>query len=182
MNINTGDYIYMNIITMCFLVFLSRIIDVSLGTIRTIIVVKGKNIIGSIIGFVEVTVWFVVVEQILSSTDNNIYIILSYALGFACGTFIGGKITKLIKVKLNVQIITSNNSKELVDSLRSNNFAVSVINVNNRLKNKKYMLFIEIDSNRLEELKTIVKRNDNNAFIVINETMYVHNGYFGLNK
>ena len=141
----------MNVVIMCILVFLSRIVDVSLGTIRTTIVVKGKHLIGSMIGFIEVTVWFIVVEQILNSTDNSLYIIISYALGFAVGTYIGGILTNILfKRKLSVQIITSNHSEELVNSLRDNGYAVSVMNVNNRFKNKKYMLFIEIISNRLK--------------------------------
>ena len=57
----------MHIIILCIEIFLARIIDVSLGTIRTIIVVKGKNLIGSILGFIEVAVWFLVVEQALST-------------------------------------------------------------------------------------------------------------------
>lgn len=179
-NINTGDI--MNTIVLCILIFCSRIVDVSLGTIRTTIVVKGKSLIGSLIGFVEVTVWFVVVEQVLSMADNNLLIIISYALGFSAGTYIGGKLTNvLFKSKLGIQIITSNKSQELVNALRENGFAVAVMNINS-LKIKKYMFFCEIDSNRLHELKQIINQFDPKAFYVVNETIYVKNGYFGLNK
>ena len=61
----------MNIVLLCIEIFFARIIDVSLGTIRTVIVVKGKNLIGSILGFFEVTVWFLVVEQALTTSNNN---------------------------------------------------------------------------------------------------------------
>ena len=71
--INNGDL--MNIVLLCIEIFFARIIDVSLGTIRTVIVVKGKNLIGSILGFFEVTVWFLVVEQALTTSNNNIFII-----------------------------------------------------------------------------------------------------------
>ena len=86
--------ICMHILFLCIEIFLARIIDVSLGTIRTIIVVKGRNLIGSILGFIEVAVWFLVVEQALSNGNSNIFIVLSYALGFATGTYIGGIISK----------------------------------------------------------------------------------------
>lgn len=172
----------MNLFILCILVFCSRIVDVSLGTIRTTIVVKGKNIIGSLIGFIEVTIWFVVVEQVLNSADNNIWVILAYAFGFAFGTYIGGKLTKvLFKSKLSVQIITTYKSQELIDALRKSYFAVAVINVNS-LKNKKYLFFLEIDSNRLNELRHIIALYDSKAFYTVSETMLVQNGYFGLNK
>lgn len=173
----------MNLIIMCILVFCSRIVDVSLGTIRTNIVVKGKNLLGSLIGFVEITVWFVVVQQVLNMADNNIWIIFAYALGFSTGTYIGGKLTSILfNSKLSVQVITSYKSEELVKEIRNNGYAVSIFNVVSDKKSKKYMLFMEIESNRLNKLKGIIKNLDPNAFIVVNETMYVHNGYFGLNK
>ena len=179
-NINNGDL--MNLFIVCILVFCSRIVDVSLGTIRTTIVVKGKNVLGSLIGFIEITVWFVVVEQILNSTENNIWIILAYALGFSVGTYIGGKLTSvLFKIKLSVQIITAYKSQELIDCLRENGFAVAVINVNS-LKNKKYLFFLEIDSNHLNELRRIIEIYDPKAFYTVSETLLVKNGYFGLNK
>lgn len=179
-NINIGDN--MNTFVLCILIFCSRIVDVSLGTIRTTIVVKGKNLIGSLIGFVEITVWFVAVEQVFNMASNNFWVIFSYAIGFSAGTYIGGKLTNvLFKGKLGIQIITSHKSQELVDALREHGFAVAVMNVNS-LKVKKYLLFCEIDSNRLNELKIIINEYDSKAFYAVNETMYVKNGYFGLNK
>lgn len=172
----------MNLFILCILVFCSRIVDVSLGTIRTTIVVKGKNVMGSLIGFVEITVWFVVVEQVLNSADNNVWVILAYALGFAFGTYIGGKLTNvLFRIKLSVQIITTYKSQELIDALRDNGFAVAVINVNS-LRNKKYLFFLEIDSHRLNDMRRIVDIYDPKAFYTVSETMLVKNGYFGLNK
>ena len=44
------------------------------------------------------------------------------------------------------------------------------------------MLFLEVDSNKFEILKNIIKEYDDKAFIVVNETIFVHNGYFGLKK
>ena len=172
----------MNIVLLCIEIFFARIIDVSLGTIRTVIVVKGKNLIGSIIGFFEVTVWFLVVEQALTTSNSNIFIVLSYALGFATGTYIGGIIsTKLIKSKYEVQIITDKNVQDMIDKIRDNNMAVSILKLEGKNKNK-YMLYVEVGNNKLKDLSRIVKSIDERAFMVVNETMFVHNGYFGLNK
>ena len=59
--------------------------------------------------------------------------------------------------------------------------AVSILKLEGKNKNK-YMLFVEVDNNKIKELSSIVKSVDNKAFMVVNETMFVHNGYFGLNK
>ena len=172
----------MNIILLCIEIFFARIIDVSLGTIRTVIIIKGKNLIGSILGFFEVAVWFLVVEQSLNTSDSNIFIVLSYALGFSAGTYIGGIISpKLIKSKYEVQIITDKQVQKTIDTIRKSFMAVSILKLEGKNKNK-YMLFVEVENNKLKELYNIVKEIDKNAFIVVNETMFVHNGYFGLNK
>ena len=172
----------MELFFLCIEIFIARIIDVSLGTIRTIIVVKGKNFIGSLLGFIEVTVWFLVVDQALSTGNMNIFIVMSYALGFSTGTYIGGIISKkMINTKYTVQIITDYNVQSLVDYIRKSSMAVSILKLVGKNKNK-YLLFVEIDGKYYNNLYRIIKSVDKNAFIVVNETVFVHNGYFGENK
>ena len=164
---------------MCVKIFFARIADVSLGTLRTIMVVKGKNIFAAMVGFIEATIWFLVVKDALSSGFNSPWIIISYAGGFASGTAIGGFISsKFIKGKLNVQIIIDSSSSDLTNILRENNFAVSVVNAKGYQDSSKLLLFVEIDSSQIERLEEIVKEHDERAFIVVNETKYVQNGYF----
>jgi len=170
----------MSLFFMCIKIFFARLIDVSLGTVRTIYTVKGKNLIASLIGLVEITVWFLVVKEALNTENNSWLVVLSYALGFSIGTYIGGVISQYFsKSKLGVQIIISDTNDSLVKLIRNKGYAVSVLDVKGHDGNK-YMLFIEIDGNRLDNLKQLIKRNDPKAFIVINETKYVHNGYFGV--
>lgn len=170
----------MNLFFLCIKIFLARIIDVSLGTFRTIITVKGKSVYASMIGFVEILVWFLVVKEALNTPETGIWIGISYALGFAAGTYIGSVLSnKFIKGKLSVQVITSSHNHNLIDSLRASGYAVSVMDIEGRNKQEnKYMLFIEIDNYRLEHLQNIIRAKDKKAFMVVNETKYVQNGYF----
>lgn len=173
----------MNTLFICILVFCSRIVDVSLGTIRTTIVVKGKNLVGSLIGFVEITVWFVVVQQVFSMAENNYFVVLAYALGFSTGTYVGGKLTSIIfKSKITVQVIINLTKNKLIEDIKNHGYALSILKVVSDKKEKKYMLLMEIYSNRLKELVDLIKIYDDRAFIIANETTYVKNGYFGLNK
>ena len=161
---------------LCIKIFLVRILDVSLGTVRTIMTVKNKNIIASIIGFIEITVWFLVVKEALNTQNNSILIVFSYALGFATGTYIGGIISnKYIKGYVTVQVITTN--KELENILRNNNYGVTTINITGLENKNKKMLLIQINNKTIEELKTLINKNDPKAFIVINETKYIQNGF-----
>lgn len=162
---------------LCLKVFLARIMDVTLGTIRTMFTVKGKRLIASLIGFIEVLIWFLVVREALSTDDKSIFIAISYALGFATGTYIGGFLANiLIKGKISVQVFTENN--EIVDIIRDAGYAVTVIDCKGYNTSSKYMLYISVDKKKEQELRRMIKKIDEKAFIVENETNYVENGYF----
>lgn len=172
----------MPLFLMCIKIFFARLIDVSLGTFRTINTVKGRDLIASLIGLIEITVWFLVVKEALNTDNNSFFIVASYALGFSVGTYIGGKISKIfIKSNLEVQVILSKKDDNIVSKIRESGYGVTAIEVKGT-KDEKYMLYIQIRDNTLEKLKRIVRKLDDKAFIVVNETKYVENGYFGLEK
>lgn len=161
---------------LCLKIFFVRIIDVSLGTVRTIISVKGNNLIASLIGFVEITVWFLVVKEALNTDENSLWIVFSYASGFATGTYIGGILSnKFIQSNLGVQVITTNIN--LVDILRDNGYGVSVLDIKGKKDEKKYMLYISITNKNYDELEKIIKSLDEKAFIVVNEIKTLENGF-----
>ena len=76
----------MTLFFMCMKIFFARLIDVSLGTFRTINTVKGRDLIASLIGLVEITVWFLIVKEALNTNNNSFFIVAAYALGFSVGT------------------------------------------------------------------------------------------------
>ena len=144
----------------CLQIFAARIVDVSLGTLRTVYFVKGKSIEPFIIAFFEVLVWYLVAKEALNTEGNTILIAISYASGYATGTYIGSILSNyVIKGVVGVQIVCKEDSEALVDDLRSDGFAVSVVN-----------------KNKLKELTKRVKNFDKNAFMAVNETKLVHNG------
>ncbi len=168
----------MKIFLLCLKIFFARILDVSLGTVRTIVTVKGKKIYAALIGFIEVFIWFLVARDALNVEVNNIFIPFSYSLGYATGTLLGGFISeKVISGNLTVQVILSNQNTEIIDRIRKQGYAVSVIDAKGQNDDKKYMLFMEINKNKLNTLKELIKDLDNKAFIVVNETKLVQNGY-----
>lgn len=165
-----------SIFLLCLKIFFVRIIDVSLGTFRTIITVKGKAFYASVIGFIEVFVWFLIVREALNTDVESIWIAISYSLGFATGTYIGSILSKhFIEGTLSIQIITT--KYNLVNAIRENGYGVSVINVNGKNEEEKYMLFIEIKNKSLKQLRGIAYSIDKNCFFIVTETKYVQNGY-----
>lgn len=169
----------MPLLLLCLQVFFCRIVDVSLGTVRTIMTVKDKIIAAAIIGFVELFVWFVIVQAAISRGGNSIWVALFYAGGFAVGTFIGGKLAaRFMKGILDIQIVTSSKNSALINAIREAGFAVSVLNVNSsEFGDERYLLVIEIKGENLKKLERIVYFHDPSAFVMARETKFIQNGF-----
>ena len=166
----------MQLFLLCLKIFCARILDVSLGTLRTIITVKGKNFYAALIGFVEICIWFTIVREALNTDEQSLFIMFSYAGGYATGTYIGGKISqRVIRGTLSVQIISNN--EDLVNIIRKAGFAVTVMDIHGQDEENKYMLYIEVNNKSYNNLRKLIQKNDNKAFIVVNETKYVQNGF-----
>jgi len=168
----------MNTLFVCIGIFFARICDVTLGTIRTFMSVKGKPIVAGIIGFFEVTVWFLVARNALSN-NASAFIVIAYAGGYGAGTIIGGILAKkMLHEKLGIRITINSDQKELINILREVGYAISVTQVKGYKNETKYMLFMEIDDKELSIVEDIVKDFDENIFMVVSETRHVSNGFF----
>ena len=114
-----------NFVILPLLIFISRIFDVSLGTLRIIFVSKGMKFWAPLIGFFEVLIWLVVMGQIMNNITHPINYI-AYALGFAAGNYFGIYLEdKLAVGVLLVRIVTRKKAKELIDQLRFKGYVVT---------------------------------------------------------
>jgi len=165
---------------LCLKVFFCRILDVSLGTVRMIVLVRGKTFFAAFVGFLEVLIWFLVVREALNSSESGIILGVVYAAGFACGTLVGGLLAnRFVSSKISLQVVTSKRDDEMINTIRHAGFAASVVNVNgSEYSDEKYMLFMEIDSRKKNTLRKLVQSLDEHAYITIQETKYVYNGFF----
>lgn len=165
-------------IILCLTIFFSRIVDVSLGTIRTMMTVRGKRLIASIIGFVEVMIWFLVVKEALATDETSIFVAISFAGGYAAGTLIGGLVVKLfIPTNMIVQVITSRRDNALLQAISDAGFSMTVADVYGRDRaSEKYMLLIYIDGKYLNKLRQTIAQIDKAAFISISEGKEAFNG------
>lgn len=166
------------IILLCILVFFARIIDTSLATIRSVLVIKEKRKLAVIIAFFEILVWFLIVKEALNTDNSALYIALSYSAGYATGVYVGMIITdKFIPSNVSVNIVV-HEKDDIIKALIENNFAVSISKIKGKdLINNKYMIFVATTSKRVGDLKRIVTTIDEKAFIVISENKAVIGGY-----
>ena len=158
---------------------MARILDVSLGTIRTIIMVKGNSLKCAFIAFFEVLVWFIVAREALNTEHISLWIAISYSAGYATGTYIGSKLSNIfIKGNTTCQVITSKATKNNIKLLRDKGYALTILDIKDYYDGiKKKMLLIEINNTKIKELSKLIRKIDNNAFITFSETKTVINGF-----
>ena len=170
----------MELLLLCLKIFFARITDVTLATLRTVYSVKGRTLLSGIIGFIEATIWFIVVKEALNTDIQSIFIVISYAAGFAVGSILGTFVSKkFVNSLIKVEVITAKATDENIEKIKSEGFGVSVVDIlDNVIDNiDKKMLIITLNSKHLEELKRILRQIDDNAFIVINESKIAQNGF-----
>lgn len=158
----------------CLKIFISRILDVSLGVLRTMYVVKGNKILSSLIAFVEIMIWFYAAREALVNFDNSLVVALFYSLGYATGTYLGTYMNEmLISGYYNIQVITSNMSLKDILKIKEHNYGVTV----SKSIDDKYILNLSINKKRYKECVGLIKKIDHNAFIVVNDARVLFNGY-----
>lgn len=163
----------------CLEIFFARIIDVSISTFRTMIMVKKKSFITPILAFCEVFIWFIAARKALNTEINSVMIPICYSLGYATGTYLGGYLSrKFIKNVNTIEVTTRRNNKKLINSLRSRGLGISIIELKNSYdKENKDLIKIEIKSKLTSETIKLIKELDDKAFIVVRDTKVVHNGF-----
>ena len=126
----------MELLLLCLKIFFARIADVTLGTVKTNYIVKGKTVFAGIVAFFEVFIWFLVVKEALNTDIQSIWIVISYAGGYATGTLLGTYISnKFINSLISVEVITTKATKGNVNKIRQEGFGVSVVNTDENLQN-----------------------------------------------
>ncbi len=109
------------------LIFFARIIDVSIGTMRVLMIVQGRTKIAFVMGFVEVLIWVFVVSTVLSNIAENPLIGVFYALGFASGNVVGILVERRLAIgHINLRVTTHKNCKQIVERVREMGFSVTV--------------------------------------------------------
>ena len=169
----------MELLLLCIKVFLGRLIDVSLATLVTICVVKGQRAKATFIGFIDVFIWFSVVKEALTTNTQSILIAISYASGYACGTFVGSSLSKILsKGTVSVQIITKDVNNKVTKTIKNSGYSASIIECKGIYNEEiNYMIYAQIENKSLKDFKNLITNVDRNAVITVTESKEMLNGY-----
>jgi uncharacterized protein YebE (UPF0316 family) len=173
----SASFDYYNWIILPFLIFISRVFDVSLGTLRHAFISKGYRTIVPIISFFEVLVWIIVVAQVMKNL-NNVACYIAFAGGFAAGTYVGMIIEERLALGLQViRVITNLNCDDLVEKLRKENHGITVLNGEGATGPVK-IIFMIVKRKNVRNVVGVVRNHNPTAFYSIEDIKSVRKGVF----
>ena len=109
------------------LIFLARVFDVTLGTLRIIFTSRGLRNLAPELGFIETFVWIIAVSSLVKHAQN-LTAYIGYAGGFAMGTYVGMLLeNKLAMGTVTIRGIIRRDPKELIGTLHDAGFGVTTV-------------------------------------------------------
>lgn len=159
-----------------FLIFLARMTDVALGTVRIIFVSRGLRKVAPLIGFFEILVWLIAISQVLQHLDRPVNFI-AYAAGFATGTYVGILLEEKLGIGLlALRVITEEDASELTDELREARFGVTSFAARG-VQGRVRLLFTILQRKDLDRAMEIVRRCNPQAFVSVSDVRAASEGY-----
>lgn len=159
-------------------IFLAKVVEVSLTTLRMVFISRGEKLHSSIIGFVEVVIWLKVASVVLVDINEYPLKMLVYALGFACGSYIGLMIEdKLGLGYSNIQIITNvEDGEALAACLREEGRAVTILNGQGR-DEKRIILSLYVKRKNKGVILEIIEELGIKGLVTVSETQKIYGGF-----
>jgi uncharacterized protein YebE (UPF0316 family) len=159
------------------LIFFSRITDVTIGTIRIVMVAKGQKMIAPFLGFFEVLIWLIAISQIIQHLDNWVCY-FAYGAGFATGNYIGMIIEEKLAVGIvQLQIITRADAHKLIEKLKAEGYGITHQEAHGAIEEVSVIYSI-IKRTDLSKVDEIIKTYNPNAFYSIADVKFVNKGLY----
>ena len=166
-------------VVVCLIVCCAKIVEITIQSLKTCMMVKGQRLKAAGLGFVECTIWGLVISTIIGTLGDNLFLLLFYCVGYATGLFLGSTLeSKIALGTSNLELIASDESTAKITAyLKENNRGYTVFEGQGS-KDKMNMIFIVLPRKETPKvLKDIRKSCDNKVFVVASEVSKYAGGY-----
>lgn len=149
-------------------IFLARIVDVTIGTARVIFVSRGYRFLAAGAGFFEVLIWLMAIGQIMQNLTNPLCYI-AYASGFALGNYIGITLTEKLSLGIVlIRVIVNQSAEKLLESFKKNQFGVTSLEGTGAYGSVN-IVFTIVPRHQVRQVVSIIKAFNPQAFYSIEE-------------
>ncbi|MCU0918011.1 MAG: DUF2179 domain-containing protein [Planctomycetes bacterium] len=163
------------------LIFLSRIADVSIGTVRVILVSRRLKYLAPVAGFFEVLIWILVIGQIMKNLSSPVCYV-AYAGGFAAGNFVGILIAERLSIgTVLIRVIFPKQVNGLIARLREKRYGVTCID-GQGANGPVQIVFTIVPRREAYAVIALIQESYPEAFYSIEDVDFVERGVFPVRR
>jgi len=163
------------------LIFVMRLCDVSIGTVRLILLTRGQKYYAATLGFFEVMIFILAIGQVIQN-DLSMWNVLAYCAGFAAGNIVGATLEERIALGFScVRVFTRDRGTELSAALRQADFGVTQMLGRGR-EGRVYVVETAVRRRDVPYVHRIATQMDGNAFVMVDQCRSVFQGHMRKGK
>lgn len=164
-------------------IFSLKFIEVTVSTLRIVIVTKGERLKGAMIAFFEVMLWVYVAALVIDGITEDPIKIIIYGAAFASGNYLGSTLEeKLALGTINLQVIVNRTQgQHLVTFIRNQGYAVTTVQGEGK-DSQKLILYMHTARKKVSALIELLRDQDPSIVITIHEIRPIYGGFRGLRK
>ena len=156
-----------HILLMGLLIFIARIFDVAIGTIRTLVTVQGRTLIAFCLAIVEISIWIMVAGTVINQIYERPLLVVFYAFGYATGNVVGILVERKLAFGLMIlRVISRDAGQTIADELRENGQPVTIF-MGQGMRGPVAELYIACRRRDLKWILPKVREMDPQAFYVM---------------
>jgi uncharacterized protein YebE (UPF0316 family) len=159
------------------LIFLLRVSDMTLDTLRVLVVMRGKKGIAWVLGFFQAAIFVLAISSVLSDLDNLLNVV-GYAAGFATGNVVGMLIEERLAIgHTHINIVSSRRGSAIAENLREDGYAVTEIPARGK-DGMVSLLNVSVLRKNGEKVRKLVNQIDPDAFITAEDVRPIRRGFW----
>lgn len=160
------------------LILVAKVVEVSLGTLRVILIAKGFRKPGTALAIFEILLWVFVASTVINGITEAPIKGVIYSVGFAVGVYVGSVLeNKLAVGKIMIHVITSvSEGEKLTNVIRQNGFGVTALNAKG-MDSDKLVLLVFANRKNSQQIMRTIEETDKDVVVVSNEVSLIHGGY-----
>jgi uncharacterized protein YebE (UPF0316 family) len=152
-------------------IFALRIVDVSIGTVRTIFMVQGHQRWAVLLGFFEVLVWLLAVSQVVTRINESPWLAPFFAGGFSAGIWVGMAIERWLALgRYVIRLISRSRSREIVEGLSGNGHVLATF-VGETADGPVSLVFVSARGSRVRSVLDVARSIDPDVFVLVEAAM-----------
>ncbi|MDR0464290.1 MAG: DUF5698 domain-containing protein [Treponema sp.] len=159
-----------------FLIFISKIVEVAIATLRSILINRGYRKQGTILSFAEILIWVLVASRVITGLAEAPMKGVVYSIGFSLGIYIGSLLeSKIAMGRVLIQTIIAKENEILVSRLREKGYAVTTMQAQG-MNSEKIVLMIFANRKGKEGIIGEIQQLDETAMIITNDVSTLSGG------